>query len=149
MPAQVVGCRATTPGERNLADQRTPSQRWVSVEDARAHLGGDQLCLDAFDWLVAQVDGLGGAELRVAPTQLTWARRRGFAYLWSASRWLGDRGASCVLSLALVQQLQDPRWKQVVQVRPGLWMHHLEVTGTELLDDYFAACVAQSYLAAG
>lgn len=125
------------------------SRRWAGPEDARAFLAGDEVALGTFAWVQAQVAGLGGAELRVAKTQLTWARRRGFAFMWSASRWLGTRGSPCVLSIALPALDQDQRWKQAVQVRSGLWMHHLEVPTAAVLDSGIAARLAEAYLAAG
>lgn len=119
---------------------------WAQAE---AVLGDSELSLAALEWVSAEVNRLGGARLRVARTQVGWARRRGFAYLWSARRWLGARGAECVLSLGMTEACPDSRWKQVVAVRGNLWMHHLEIASIDTLDDQVAGWLAAAYEQAG
>jgi hypothetical protein len=67
------------------------------------------------------------ATMRASRTQVTWARRRGFASLWSPQRWQGPSAAPVVLTLAFTQRHASPRWKELFEVRPGLVNHHLEV----------------------
>lgn len=75
------------------------------------------------------------ADLRVARTQVGWARRRGFAFLWTPQRWQGPSAAPLVLTIALTAVDPSPRWKEVYEVRPGLWNHHLEVYDPAQIDD--------------
>jgi hypothetical protein len=116
------------------------SKRWADPDDAEVFFGDDAMGLAVFHRVLDEVDACGGAELRVAPTQVGWARRRGFAFLWSASRWLGDSAAPVVASA---------RWKQVVQIRPGLCNHHLEIRDEADLDDEVLGWVREAYVAAG
>lgn len=121
------------------------TKRGATPAEAEVLLAGNHLALVTFGWVCEQVDALGGAQLRVARTQVGWARRRGFVFIWSARAWLGARGADCVLSLAMDQAHPDPRWKQVVAVRPTLWMHHLEVRDPGDLDPQVAGWLAIAY----
>lgn len=107
---------------------------------AAAFFGDDPLGLAAFAWIDSQVKACGGAELRVAATQVAWARRRGFATLWSPRRAAGH-GAPWALTLHLSHRLDSSRWKEVVEVRRGLWAHHLELHDQADLDDDVAGWV--------
>ena len=95
------------------------------------------------------VQASGGAELRVARTQLGWARRRGFVYMWRPGDWLGPRGAPLAVSIALPDRDDSVRWKQVVQPRPGLWLHHLEVAAAADIDHEVERWLGLAYEAAG
>lgn len=95
------------------------------------------------------VDEAGGAQLRVRTTQTGWARRRYFAVLWSPQRWLGARAAPVVLTVYLPERLQSQRFKEVVQVRPGLWAHHLEIQAATDIDAEVGSWVTKARQAAG
>jgi hypothetical protein len=81
------------------------------------------------------VDALGPAEVRTTRSQVTFRRRRGFAHLWLPGRWLSNPGAEVVLSLALGRRDDSPRFKEVANPAPRVWMHHLEVQSPDDLDD--------------
>ena len=104
-----------------------------------AFLADSPVALAAFGRIHDAVTAPGPAHLRLSATQVTWADRRGFAFLWLPGRWLGPRGAPAVLSIAATRSIPSPRWKQVVEVRPGLWMHHLELAAGEDVDDEVVA----------
>ena len=114
-----------------------------------AFLADSAVALAAFGRIQEAVTTLGPAQLRLSATQVTWASRRGFAFLWLPGRWLGSRGAPAVLSIAAARSIPSPRWKQVVEVRPGLWMHHLELEGADDLDDEVGQWLAEAYGDAG
>lgn len=80
---------------------------------------------------------VGSYEVRITRSQLAFRRRRGFAYV----RLLGPFLDSDVVavSVALERRLDSARFKQVVQPRPHLWMHHLEVHDLTDLDDEVGA----------
>lgn len=80
-------------------------------------------------------DHLGdAAKVRISRTQVSFVRRRGFAFLWSPQRWQGPRAAPVVLTVAFTEPDLSDRWKQVNEVRPGLWNHHLEIRDPHDLD---------------
>lgn len=116
-----------------------------SLQQGREFFAGDDLGLAVFDRVAAWIDVCGGAELRVANTQVGWARQRGFAFLWSPQRWLGDRAAPLVLTIALRSQDTSGRWKEVVEIRPGLYNHHLEVHSVDEADAEVFAWVGRAY----
>jgi hypothetical protein len=89
------------------------------------------------------------AQLRVARTQVGWARRRGFAFVWSPQRWQGRSAAPVVLTLAFTEPEPSPRWKEVHEVRPGLFNHHLEIRDLAEVDDEVLAWVDRAWEQAG
>ena len=118
-------------------------------EEAAAFFATSPLGLTALTRVQSTIDALGRSELRVTDTQIGWARRRGFAFLWQPRRWLRPPAAEVVLSIASTRPIPSPRWKQVVEVRPGLFMHHLELRADSDLDDETDAWLAEAFEAAG
>ncbi len=125
------------------------SKRHANRADADAFFAGDALGLAVLDRVAAEIAASGGAQLRVARTQVGWARRRGFVFLWSPASWLGARGAPLVLTVYLPLRLESPRFKEIVEVRAALWGHHLELRETGEVDDEVLGWVRQAYDAAG
>ncbi len=117
-------------------------------QEAEAFFADSTLGLEAYRRVQALLDDLGPCDLRVARTQVGWARRRGFAFLWMPGRWLRRPAAEIVLTISTDQLLDSPRWKEVVEVRPGLFTHHLELHTPADVDDEVAAWLADSYRAA-
>jgi hypothetical protein len=86
---------------------------------------------------------------RVTKSQVAFRRRRGFCWVWLPGRYLSQPGAEVVLSLALERVDPDPRWKQVVDVGRGRWMHHLEVRAVAELDAQVDGWLEEAYALAG
>lgn len=91
---------------------------------------------------------LGGVEERVTRSQVAFRRRRGFAYLWRPGQYVHS-DVPAVLSVALPERLDSPRWKEVVHPSPSTWMHHLEVRHPDEVDDEVAGWLARAWAAAG
>ncbi|WP_307433237.1 DUF5655 domain-containing protein [Pseudarthrobacter defluvii] len=92
--------------------------------------------------------GLGPHEIRVGRSQISFRRRRGFAYLWRPGLYVKS-SIPLVLSLALPRNLDSPRFKQIVHPSPGTWMHHLELTDGNQLDAEVQDWMREAYNAAG
>jgi hypothetical protein len=119
-----------------------------SRSEAETFFAESVLGLAAYRRMQAVLDDLGPCELRVARTQVGWARRRGFAFLWLPGRWLRRPAAEVVLTISTDHAIDSPRWKEVAEVRPGLFSHHLELHSADDVDDEVAAWLADSYRAA-
>ncbi len=124
------------------------SHRFADRADGERFFAGHAEGLRAFQAVADVIEQCGGAELRVATTQVGWARRRGFVALWDPRRWLGERGAPVVVSVALPAPDAGSAWKQVVEVRPGLWQHHREIHSAADLDEALFAAIRSAYAAA-
>jgi len=91
--------------------------------------------LETFEAVRSIIDRLGPYDLRISKSQVAFRRRRGFAYVWMPGQYLAKPDAEVVLSIALSRQDPSPRFKEVVQVGPAYWMHHLEIRDLSDLDD--------------
>ncbi|WP_454485355.1 DUF5655 domain-containing protein [Arthrobacter sp. MAHUQ-56] len=90
---------------------------------------------------------LGPVEVRVSKSQVAFRRRRGFAYLWRPGMYVKST-VPLVLSLPLPRNAASPRFKEIVQPSPGIWMHHLELLDSSQLDDEVFQWLREAYEAA-
>ena len=91
--------------------------------------------------------GLGPHEVRVGKSQISFRRRRGYAYLWRPGVYVKS-AVPLVLSLALPRDLRSPRFKQIVHPSAGIWMHHLELMDSGQLDAEVLGWMREAYEAA-
>jgi hypothetical protein len=87
-------------------------------------------------------------EFRTTRSQVALYHRTGFAYLWYPGRYVASE-VPAVLSIALAERLESPRFKQVNNPAPYVWMHHLELAGPDDLDDEVLGWLRAAYDAAG
>ena len=110
---------------------------------------GDRTGLAIFRAVEAAVAGLGPAEVRTGRSQVSFRRRRGFAYVWRPSRYLRRVTVPAVLSIALPRKVPSTRFKQVVNPSPGVWMHHLELRAPVEVDAEVVGWLREARGAAG
>lgn len=91
---------------------------------------------------------LGPVTEHESKSQVAYRGRRTFAVAWAPGQYLGERRAPLVLSLALPERDADPRWKEVVEPRPGVFMHHLELRSAGEIDDQVKGWISRAYAAA-
>ena len=92
--------------------------------------------------------GMGPLEVRVSKSQVSFRRRRGFAFLWRPGSYVKST-VPVVLSLALPYEAASPRFKQIAHPSPGIWMHHLELRDSGQLDAEVEHWLREAYDAAG
>lgn len=110
---------------------------------------GQPLALAVYERVVEAVAPEGPIEVRVSKSQVALRRRRGFAYLWLPGQYLSRPDAEVVLSIALGRRVDSPRWKEVVEPKPGQWMHHLEIQDLSDVDDEVAQWLREAAVRAG
>jgi hypothetical protein len=134
-----------------MASPRRPTARGGDAARTPAEFfAGHPTGLAVFDRVLAIVRSHGPAAVRVSKSQVAFRRRRGFAWLWLPERYLGARSAGIVvLSFALGRQEASARLKEVVQVAPAHWMHHLEIRAVAEVDDVVAAWLREAADRAG
>jgi hypothetical protein len=86
-------------------------------------------------------------EVRVTRSQVALRHKTGFAYLWYPGRYVRSE-VPAVLSIALPKRLDSPRFKQVGSPSPHVWMHHLELSGPDDLDEEVLGWLHAAYDAA-
>ncbi len=111
----------------------------------------DPLARELFEAIREKVESLGEVYIRVTKSQIAFRRASPFAWAWMSSRYLGRREyfAPLVLSIGLRRRETSPRWKQVVEPRPGLFMHHLELRSVDEIDDEVLGWLREAWEQAG
>jgi hypothetical protein len=103
------------------------------------------LGLAAYAWLVGVLAEAGvEVEVRTTKSQVAFRRRRGFAFLWRPRMYQPSNPAEVVLSVATGEPIRSDRFKEVVQPRASVWMHHLELHSPDDLDEEVAGWLLQA-----
>ncbi len=103
-----------------------------------------------FDALSAAVEAVVPVEVRVTKSQVAFRRRRAFAWAWVPGKYLGGRRlAPLVLTVALRRRDSSPRWKEIVEPRPGRFTHHLELRSEADIDGEVGAWLREAWEDAG
>ena len=111
----------------------------MSIEDHRYTLDeyfeGHADSRQIFDSARNMIIAIGLAEVRVTKSQVAFWRRKAFAWTWMPGKYLQRNTAPLVLTVALRRRDSSPRWKQIVEPRPGRFTHHLELHSVSDVDD--------------
>ena len=118
---------------------------------------GAQASRPLFETLRTMVESLGAIELRVTKSQVAFRRRKAFAFkqqkafawAWMPGKYLRDKVAPLVLTLALTRRDPSPRWKQVVEPAAGRFTHHIEIYSKDQIDDEVRQWLEEAWLQAG
>jgi len=117
---------------------------------------GAEASRELFEGLRAAMDEVGDAEVRVMKSQVAFRRRKAFAFkgqktfawAWMPGKYLHGKVAPLVLTLALTRRDASPRWKEVVEPKPGCFTHHLEIYSKDQIDDEVHLWLKEAWLAA-
>ena len=105
-------------------DEAALAQFFAGRPEARALFAG----------LLAAVAATGPVRVRVSKSQVALERARTLARVWLPDQYLGPGHAPLVLTVGLRRRDGSPRWKQVVEVKPGRFTHHLELRSATEID---------------
>ena len=81
-----------------------------------------------FDAISREVERLGGATVHVSKSQVAFRRKKNFAVVWTPGQYLTNRStAPLVLALSFPRRDGSSRWKEITEVGPTRFTHHLEL----------------------
>lgn len=107
---------------------------------------GRPACRALYEAAERFITSLGPLEIRVTKTQVSFAVKRQFAWVWMPQLWTKGRPAdSIVLSFTLERRVEHPRIVEAVEPYPGRWMHHVILEEESELDDTLHAWLADAY----
>lgn len=118
----------------------------LSVDEFFAGYPDSRRIYDAIEGIARQ---LGSVEVRVTKSQVAFWRTHPFAWAWRPGQYLSGKRPPLVLSVALRRKDPSKRWKEVVEPRPGRFMHHMELASEDLLDDEVLGWLQEAWEAAG
>ena len=103
---------------------------------------------DLLEHLRQAIAAIGPVDEKESKSQLAFRRRRTVAAAWAPGQYLGQRGAPLVLTLTFPERDSSPRWKEIVEPKPGAYTHHLELSDPDEIDDQVRVWLQRAYDAA-
>ncbi|RAX49087.1 hypothetical protein DQ353_12245 [Arthrobacter sp. AQ5-05] len=125
----------------NARSEQIPLEQYFAASDQRSR--------EIFDLVRAAIESIGICEMRVAKSQVEFRRRAGFAWTWMPAKYLRGNVAPLVLTIMLNRRDDSPRWKEIVEPRPGRFTHHLEIRSREDLDGDVLNWIREAWCQAG
>jgi len=102
-----------------------------------------------FDDLHAAIEHLGQTEIRITMSQISFRRKRAFAWVWIMGKYLSGKQAPLVLSISLARRDPSKRWKEVVEPAKGRFMHHMELYRSDEIDEEVYSLLHEDWSEAG
>ena len=107
---------------------------------------GRPVALTLFHAIHRYIGSLGPVTMEVNKTQVSFGAKTKFAWVWPPQLWIKKQpDKSVVLSFGLRRRIDDPRIKQVVEPRPGVFTHHVVVLEERDLDGDVRAWIREAY----
>ena len=102
-----------------------------------------------FEAVRRAIDSAGPTEMRVTKSQISFRRKKLFAWIWMPGRYLRGNIAPLVLTLSFPRRDPSPRWKEIVEPAPGRFTHHLELRASGEIDGEVRGWIRRAYSEAG
>jgi hypothetical protein len=110
---------------------------------------GQEESRQLFEAVRCAVEAIGPAELRIGKSQVSFRRRKAFAWVWTPGRYLRGKTAPLVLTLSFPYRDASPRWKEIVEPAPGRFTHHLELYSVADVDDEVRGWLRDAWAGSG
>jgi hypothetical protein len=104
---------------------------------------------EIFDALAEAVMAIGPSSVRVTRSQVAFWGNHPFAWAWMPEQYLKRAAAPLVLTVGLRRRDPSPRWKEVVEPRPGRFTHHLELRSVNEIDGEVAGWLKEAWGTSG
>ena len=117
-------------------------------DDVDEFFAGQAKSRQIFEAVRRAIEAIGPAELRVSKSQVSFRRRKAFAWVWMPGRYLSGRSAPLVLTLSFRSRNVSARWKEIVEQAPGRFTHHLELYSSANIDDEVRSWLEDAWAAA-
>lgn len=102
-----------------------------------------------FDRVHEMADGLELVEIKVTKSQAALTAGKAFVRAWIPPKVLRGRGALLVLTFVFNEKDPSPRWKEIVEPRPGRFTHHLEINDPADIDEQVRGWLAKALRESG
>jgi hypothetical protein len=110
---------------------------------------GQDLAREIYEAVISAVGTIGPSEIRVSKSQISFRRRKAFAFVWMPGQYLHREAAPLVLTLSFRTRDPSPRWKEIYEAAPGRFTHHLELYSVNEVDDQVCGWLREAWSAAG
>jgi hypothetical protein len=112
------------------------------------YFAGNEEAQKLFGKVAAVIAEIGPATIQASKSQIAFRRGRNFAWVWMPGKYLKGKVAPLVLTLIFPMRSSSPRWKEIVEPRPGSFTHHLELYTPADIDDEVRGWLRAAWAAA-
>jgi predicted transport protein len=99
-----------------------------------------------YDVIERYIKSLGGVNVEVMKTQISFGAKTKFAWVWLPQMWTKKRPEkSVVLTFDVDHRVSDTRIVESVEPRPGRWTHHVVIEKQDDLDDVVKGWLREAY----
>jgi len=106
--------------------------------------------LRLFQAVLGYVESIGPMVVKVTKTQVSFAAETAFAWVWLPQMWVKKRpGGSITLSFSLGHRVTDGRIVEVVEPRPGRFMHHFVIEDESDFNEDVRRWLREAYIYGG
>ena len=101
-----------------------------------------------FEAIARQIAAIGEVTIRVSKSQIAFKRKRNIAIVWMPGQYLKSNAAPLVLTLSFPKPDPSSRWKEIIQIGPQRFTHHLELYEASDIDGQVAGWLRVAWDAA-
>lgn len=87
-----------------------------------------------FDHVLKRVEAIGPVDVKITKSQVALRSKKTIVIAWVPEKYLQREAAPLVLTFSFPQRDPSKRWKEVVQISPHRFTHHLELYSENDLD---------------
>ncbi len=87
-----------------------------------------------YNALVCFIETLGPFKMKVMKSQIVFYNRKSFARVWIPGKYLQGSHAPLVITFSFDFKDVSGRWKEIVEPKPGIFTHHLELFSKSNID---------------
>jgi hypothetical protein len=98
-----------------------------------------------FDIARKKIESVGDCSVRATKSQVAFRRRLAFAWLWMPGQYATGKHPPLELTVGLLRHDQSSPWKQVVETKPGHFMHHLDLESGDEIDGAVLAALREAW----
>ncbi len=98
-----------------------------------------------YDYLLNEIKEICPLTIKVSKSQIALKRQKTFAILWIPARYLHGKSAPLVLTLSFPIRHPSPRWKEIVEISPRHYSHHMEFFTIEDIDNEVGDWIFQAW----
>lgn len=114
--------------------------------DIRIFFSEKTIQLKLFSVIYEYVNSLGPIKIRVSKSQISFAGKRQFAWVWMPMKWDKKRPQNCiVLSFSQPERINNPRIVEAVEPYLGRWMHHVIIQQESDFDSLVKKWLYEAY----
>lgn len=117
----------------------------MSKEQAEVFFSNQAKEIALYGAIEQMIDSIGPATISVTRSQISFATKTKFAWVWLPLPWGKRPEHSLVLTFAVNRHIEDPQIEETVEPYPGRWTHHVIIQEESDLNERVLLWLQEAY----